>query len=435
MKTQEKAITLIALVVTIVVLLILAAISITLVFGDYGIIQMAQRAADATNKATQKEQEDLENMTGWLQNYIGGGNTSDDLESSDSYILTATYNETYKQIIGKEINNNCFFVVNNDTQRQFRRYINLNVSTKISSDGVTITEWEPFNENSTTGVLCDETGKEILGYISNQDEIHQDVVNQINITSEVEGKQRVGTRINEDGVIIAIFNDNTERLVGQIAVANFNCPLALTKVSENLYAMNSATGEFNGMGDRISQMGGILKRISQNRANQINEEFLQLKEQPYNITINHTDEEHYFVLKNLNQDIIFTPKTLNVYTYADCDAETGAAKMIVPFYEEFFDTDYLCDEDKNKIMVYLINPDTGKMEKDLQPFPPSYVQTLVEEKDGAYMLVKVSIKSDGRIYGIYENGKEVPVAQIAISNSNVNVQLSEETPNLTISKQ
>ena len=42
--------------VTIVVLLILAGITITFVLGENGIINMAQRAADATNRAMEKKQ-------------------------------------------------------------------------------------------------------------------------------------------------------------------------------------------------------------------------------------------------------------------------------------------------------------------------------------------------------------------------------------------
>ena len=70
---KEKGITLIALVVTIVVLLILAGITITFVLGENGIINMAQRAADATNNAIGKEQESLGDITNQLQNYLNGG--------------------------------------------------------------------------------------------------------------------------------------------------------------------------------------------------------------------------------------------------------------------------------------------------------------------------------------------------------------------------
>ena len=54
--------------VTIVVLLILAGITITFVLGENGIINMAQRAADATNKAVGKEQNDSAHITKQMTN-------------------------------------------------------------------------------------------------------------------------------------------------------------------------------------------------------------------------------------------------------------------------------------------------------------------------------------------------------------------------------
>ena len=71
--SRASGITLIALVVTIVVLLILAGITITFVLGENGIINMAQRAADATNNAMEKEQESLGDITNQMQNYLNGG--------------------------------------------------------------------------------------------------------------------------------------------------------------------------------------------------------------------------------------------------------------------------------------------------------------------------------------------------------------------------
>ena len=66
----EKGITLIALVVTIVVLLILAGVSITLLFGDSGIIKMAQEAANKTQQSADKDQADLDE----LNKYLTSGN-------------------------------------------------------------------------------------------------------------------------------------------------------------------------------------------------------------------------------------------------------------------------------------------------------------------------------------------------------------------------
>ena len=60
LKTKEKSgITLIALVITIIVLLILASVSIAMLTGNNGILTQAKNAKEATEKASQKENEDL----------------------------------------------------------------------------------------------------------------------------------------------------------------------------------------------------------------------------------------------------------------------------------------------------------------------------------------------------------------------------------------
>lgn len=61
---RNKGITLIALVVTIVVLLILVGISIGVLFGDNGIISMAQRAKKEYEEASKKEQQQLAGIFG-----------------------------------------------------------------------------------------------------------------------------------------------------------------------------------------------------------------------------------------------------------------------------------------------------------------------------------------------------------------------------------
>ncbi len=55
-KGKEKGITLIALVITIIVLLILAGVTIAMITGEDGILRKASEAADATKKATVREQ-------------------------------------------------------------------------------------------------------------------------------------------------------------------------------------------------------------------------------------------------------------------------------------------------------------------------------------------------------------------------------------------
>ena len=69
---SESGITLIALVVTIVVLLILAGITISLVFSENGIIAKAREAAEKTNQAAINEQEQMNEVVGYLENALNG---------------------------------------------------------------------------------------------------------------------------------------------------------------------------------------------------------------------------------------------------------------------------------------------------------------------------------------------------------------------------
>ncbi len=74
---ETSGITLIALVVTIVVLLILAGITISLVFSENGIIAKAKEAAEKANQAAINEQEQMNEVAGYLDNMLNeiGGNT------------------------------------------------------------------------------------------------------------------------------------------------------------------------------------------------------------------------------------------------------------------------------------------------------------------------------------------------------------------------
>ena len=68
----ESGITLIALVVTIVVLLVLAGITISLVFSENGIIAKAKEAAEKTNQAEIKEQEQMNKVETTIDNMLNG---------------------------------------------------------------------------------------------------------------------------------------------------------------------------------------------------------------------------------------------------------------------------------------------------------------------------------------------------------------------------
>lgn len=66
----QKGITLIALVVTIIVLIILAGVSISLLFGQYGIVNRAQNAGAIQQNAQNYETESLTNVDHYINDQL-----------------------------------------------------------------------------------------------------------------------------------------------------------------------------------------------------------------------------------------------------------------------------------------------------------------------------------------------------------------------------
>ena len=63
---KEKGITLVALVITIIVLLILAGVTISLVVGDNGVVQKARDAKTNMGNAQKQENEELQNLSNYM---------------------------------------------------------------------------------------------------------------------------------------------------------------------------------------------------------------------------------------------------------------------------------------------------------------------------------------------------------------------------------
>ena len=86
--SNQKGITLIALVVTIVVLLILAGVSVNALFGNSGIIEKAKEAQSKMDKATENDQKQIGELTNWLDNQVNGTTGSDDNQTTLPKIST-----------------------------------------------------------------------------------------------------------------------------------------------------------------------------------------------------------------------------------------------------------------------------------------------------------------------------------------------------------
>ena len=66
----QKGITLVALVVTIIVLIILAGVSISLLFGQYGIVNRAREAQNMQTNATTYETQSLTNVDHFINDTL-----------------------------------------------------------------------------------------------------------------------------------------------------------------------------------------------------------------------------------------------------------------------------------------------------------------------------------------------------------------------------
>ena len=77
--SNQKGITLIALIVTIVVLLILAGVSVNAIFSENGIIKRAKDAQNKMDQATQNDLDSINELNNWIDgktNGTTGGNTT-----------------------------------------------------------------------------------------------------------------------------------------------------------------------------------------------------------------------------------------------------------------------------------------------------------------------------------------------------------------------
>ncbi len=89
---KEQGITLIALMVTIIIMLVLAGVTLNLALGDGGLINTAQKGIEEYEKASQKEKEDLEDVTEFINDYLMQGPNGKPLPKT----VTGTVHETVK---------------------------------------------------------------------------------------------------------------------------------------------------------------------------------------------------------------------------------------------------------------------------------------------------------------------------------------------------
>lgn len=67
-----------------------------------------------------------------------------------------------------------------------------------------------------------------------------------------------GISVAKDGIITASYDNGQSRTLGQIAVATFPNPSGLSKEGDNLYAATMNSGDFDGIGQDITEGGGYM---------------------------------------------------------------------------------------------------------------------------------------------------------------------------------
>ena len=68
-----------------------------------------------------------------------------------------------------------------------------------------------------------------------------------------------GISIQKDGIIVASYDNGDTRIIAQIAVANFTNLSGLEKAGDNLFSATLNSGEFDGIGDDITEDGGYFR--------------------------------------------------------------------------------------------------------------------------------------------------------------------------------
>jgi len=106
--SNQKGITLIALVVTIVVLLILAGVSVNAIFSENGIIKRAKDAQNKMDQAAENDQKGINELSNWLDSKIngnsGGNTTGGNTTGGDDNPTTTT--TKISTLVGKVVDKN-----------------------------------------------------------------------------------------------------------------------------------------------------------------------------------------------------------------------------------------------------------------------------------------------------------------------------------------
>ena len=201
-ETEEKGITLVALILTVVIMLILAAVTINVTLGEGGLIDQAQHAAEQTANAAKSEQEQLASLEQELANILAEDSQipPPELDQTPPVISNITINEVTDSTIK-------ITVTASDEQsglaesNAYRYYINDEPTPREISSSNTYT-YTGLNASTTYNIKVEVVNKSgLIGSKTTQATTNQSIVSEttsyVGYYADVDGDGSV------DGIIYA----------------------------------------------------------------------------------------------------------------------------------------------------------------------------------------------------------------------------------------
>ena len=180
-KKQVKGITLIALVVTIIVLLILAGIALNLTIGENGLFTRAQNAANTWQMAEQNEQNAMNSLSSWMDQYLNGNGGSQDDDQGPikismiiegSKVTEPPVPSGFKHVEGTVDNG---YVIEDGDENQFvwvpvdkDQKIKINVTSEANIDSISLKDpyGDPIQLENTTDLGTTYTNENVVPTIN-----------------------------------------------------------------------------------------------------------------------------------------------------------------------------------------------------------------------------------------------------------------------------
>ena len=125
------------------------------------------------------------------------------------------------------------------------------VATSRGGETITLTHFSDIDIDFSHVMNLNNGGKTTAGMTSGDYE-----------TGDGAGRmlgEMTGIEVGQDGKITAYYDNNQSRLLGQIAVANFANAAGLSKQGNNLYSTTMNSGDFDGIGDDITEGDGKME--------------------------------------------------------------------------------------------------------------------------------------------------------------------------------